>query len=161
MIMGELDISLQQYVVDNIVPIYNHFDLSHNVSHVLEVIDDCLKLGRLNHVNLNMIFTIAVYHDVGMLKNRENHEKHSKGFLLSDKKLKNWFTDEQLRVMAEASEDHRASSNKRPRTIYGLIVSDSDRSVNLDVIMIKTYNFLIHNFPKDDFKAHFEKPIHG
>ncbi|MGN6715273.1 HD domain-containing protein [Anaerocolumna jejuensis] len=155
--MKEVEVELQEYINSNIIPIYKNFDLSHNVSHALEVIDASIKLGKQNNVDLNMMFCIAAYHDVGMLVNRNEHEKYSKEYLLADKKLTKWFMDEQIKIMAEAVEDHRASSRKKPRSIYGLIVSDSDRSADLDSIMIKTYNYFRHSYPNDDFESHFEK----
>ena len=38
---------------------------------------------------------------------------------MKDENVKKWFTKEQLNVIKEAIEDHRASSNHELRTIYG------------------------------------------
>lgn len=155
--MMDVDYELKEYINHNIIPIYENFDLAHSISHVLEVIDSSLKLGKRNNVNLNMIFCIAAYHDVGMAVDRYAHEKYSKKYLLADKNLSKWFTNNQIKIMAEAVEDHRASSKKKPRSIYGLIISDSDRNTDLDSILNKTYNYLRHSCPNDDFDSHFEK----
>ena len=48
-----------------------------------------------------------------------NHEKISANILKEDKNLKNFFTEEEIKIMAEAVFDHRASMKGNPKSIYG------------------------------------------
>ena len=48
---------------------------------------------------------------------------------IKDKNMKKWFNSNERNVIKEAIEDHRASSNHEPRSIYGMIVSTADRTI--------------------------------
>lgn len=48
---------------------------------------------------------------------------------MNDEKMKDFFTEEQRIIIKEAIEDHRASCNHEPRSIYGKIVSTADRTI--------------------------------
>ena len=60
--------------------------------------------------------------------------------------MSNFFSQEEIQVIFEAIQDHRASSKSEPRSIYGKIVSSADRRTNIDDILIAAYNYsLKHN----------------
>lgn len=44
------------------------------------------------------------------------HEIISAQIFMEDKKIKDWFTDDERKIIKEAIEDHRASSNHKPRS---------------------------------------------
>ena len=52
----------------------------------------------------------------------KNHEKVSAQIMYNDTNLNNFFNDKNLIIMKEAIEDHRASLNREPRSIYGFKV---------------------------------------
>lgn len=70
-----------------------------------------------------MVYTIASYHDIGHHVNPKIHEIVSAEIMYNDNMLKEFFNDEERKIIKEAIEDHRASSNHEPRNIYGKIVS--------------------------------------
>ena len=51
--------------------------------------------------------------------------------LLKDDMLKQFFTEEEIKIMADAVYDHRASMEEEPRIIYGKIISSADRNVDI------------------------------
>ena len=56
-------------------------------------------------------------------------------------KLKEFFNDEERKIIKEAIEDHRASSNHEPRNIYGKIVSTADRNNTVETCLRRTYSY--------------------
>jgi uncharacterized protein len=49
--------------------------------------------------------------------------------------------------MFDAICDHRASSSEEPKTIYGKIVSSADRNVDMESILMRTYEYRVRNNP--------------
>ncbi len=164
LIMQRIDKNLQEYVRNNIFPLYAQVDEGHNLeNHILPVINQSISLANVindKSINFNMVFVIAAYHDIGLIKGRDLHHIYSKKFVLKDDNLKKWFSSEEIRVIAEAIEDHRASRQQEPRSIYGMIISDSDRNVDLDEILLRTHLCIQTKFPNidlSDFEKEFEK----
>ncbi len=94
-----------------------------------------------------MVYTIASYHDLGHYIDRKTHEIISAKIFVEDKKIMQWFTDEQIIIIKEAIEDHRASSNHEPRTIYGKIISTADRTIiDIDNTIKRTYSYGKRNY---------------
>lgn len=149
-----LNKELLKYIKNNIFPLYDGVDAGHNVEfHIKRVIKECLELAnKIKGVNKNIIYTVAAYHDLGLLEDRERHHKISKKIVLSDKNLVKWFTKLQIIIIAEAVEDHRASNSTTPRSIYGKIVADSDHSVDLEEMLVMTHQALKQRHPDLDMK---------
>ena len=135
------------YIKEHILPKYESFDKAHNTSHVNKVIENSLSIAKNYDVDINKVYIIAAYHDLGLSKGRKEHEKHSALFLLSDSKLREWFSDDELILMAEAVEDHRASNEHEPRSIYGKIVSEADRDIDYGTILMRTVHTGMNDFP--------------
>lgn len=94
-----------------------------------------------------MVYVIASYHDLGHYIDRKTHEIISAEIFIKDEKMKQWFTDEQRNVIKEAIEDHRASSNHKPRTIYGKIISTADRTIiDIDNTIKRSYSYGKRNY---------------
>ncbi len=106
---------------------YNDFGESHGFRHVTRVIRNALKLVPVTGADIDMVYIVAAYHDLGMSGPRAIHHLTSGKILQADARLKRWFTPEQIKIMKEAVEDHRASSSRQPRSIYGKIVAEADR----------------------------------
>lgn len=151
---------LRQYVEQAIIPLYDHFDKAHQQDHVKMVMQQSLDLAAQLEVNADMVYAIAAYHDIGLCQGREFHHLVSAQMLLADEELKNWFDDEQLQVMAEAVEDHRASSDHAPRSLYGRIVAEADRFIDPDTIVRRTVQYGLEHYPGLDKKAHYERMLH-
>ena len=139
---------LKKYIEEKIFPEYKKNDSGHNIDHINYVIERSLKFAKkIEDINIDMVYTIAAYHDIGHHIDAKNHEKISGDILLADENLKEFFTDEERQIMAEAVCDHRASSSKEPRSIYGKIVSSADRITRIEDAIRMTYAYRIKHFP--------------
>ena len=79
---------------------------------------------------------------------------------MADKALRRWFTEEQIAIMADAAEDHRASSSHAPRTIYGRIVAEADRFIDAATIIRRTiiqYGF--DHYPEYSREEHYQRMV--
>ena len=141
-------VQVRQYVQTLILPQYEHFDKGHQTAHAHSVIRESLKLSGQYPVNPIMCYLIAAYHDIGLKVNRKEHHLHSARFLREDTALTQWFTAEQIELMAQAVEDHRASSEHEPRSIYGAIVAEADRDINVDTIIRRAIQYGLNNHPE-------------
>ena len=156
-------LDLVEFVEKNILPRYAEFDKAHNLSHVTSVIRRSLDLVRTTGADINMVYVIAAYHDLGLSGPRAVHHITSGKILAADARLKRWFSPEQIRVMREAVEDHRASASHAPRSIYGKIVAEADRDLSPETVIRRTIQFGLSNYPELDhehqwlrFKEHMD-----
>lgn len=147
---------IKEYIENNILPQYHNFDKGHNIDHVKTVIEESLKLADDLEVNTDMVYTIAAYHDLGLSKDRKTHHLVSGEILQADKELTNWFTDEQIYIMKQAVEDHRASSKSEPRSIYGKIVAEADRDIKPLKIIRRTIQFSMNALPNADKETYWQ-----
>ena len=88
-----------------------------------------------------MVYVIAAYHDIGHHIDSKTHEMISADMMSKDKNLSKFFTEEELKIIREAIEDHRASSKEEPRSIYGKIVSSADRNNTVEACLRRTYTY--------------------
>lgn len=132
---------LQRYIQREILPRYNSFDKAHSIGHIEWVINQSLELAKHYDVNLEMVYVIAAYHDLGMVAGRQMHHIESGKILMADTFLRGHFTEEQMIIMRDAIEDHRASSKSEPRTIYGKIVAEADRQIDPIVTIRRTIQY--------------------
>lgn len=149
--------ALIHYIEDQIIPLYQAFDKAHQEEHVRTVIAESLKLAHDYEVNLNMVYAIAAYHDIGLKYGREKHHLYSGELLLSDTKLKQWFTPKELQLMCQAIEDHRASAKHAPRSIYGCIVAEADRIIKPDVTFLRALQYGIKHYPEKNKEEQYER----
>lgn len=150
---------LQKYIEENILPQYDHHDMAHRRNHAEVVINQSLAIAKSYDIDLNMVYTIAAYHDTGIIYGREYHHTESKRILLSDKELGRWFTSEQLAIMGDAVEDHRASSKSEPRTIYGRIVAEADRIIEPRSIIRRTVQYTLTHHPELNKEDGYERMV--
>ena len=138
---------LVEFIEKNIIPLYNRNEEGHGIKHIKTVIERSLKFARKNNVDLNIVYTVAAYHDIGHYIDRKRHEIISAEIFMKDEKVKKWFNDEQRNIIKEAIEDHRASSNHKPRSIYGIIVSTADRTIgDIDNSIRRSYLYGKRNY---------------
>lgn len=150
---------LKEYIERKILPMYDKHDAAHRRDHADIVISQSLKLAKNYDVDMNMVYTIAAYHDTGIIHGREHHHVASKQIVLADRELLRWFTSEQIATMADAVEDHRASSKRAPRTIYGCIVAEADRVIVPESIICRTIQFTLTNHTELDMEEGYERLI--
>ena len=144
---------LEQYVSQSILPQYDAFDGGHKRDHAEAVIRESLVLARKHGANEQMAYVIAAYHDLGLRYDRETHHIRSGEILMADERLRQWFTEEQLLIMREAIEDHRASGKNPPRTIYGAIVAEADRQIIPETVIARTMAYSAKLYPDGDFET--------
>ena len=144
---SNMDIELVKYIEDEIFPLYNRNEEGHGIQHIKTVIKRSLNLAKNYDVNLDMVYTIASYHDLGHYIDRKTHEIISAEIFMKDGNMQRWFTNEQRNIIKEAIEDHRASSNNKPRSIYGMIVSTADRTImDIDNTIRRAYSYGKRNY---------------
>ena len=148
-----------KYIENEIMPLY-HKIAGHSDEHVRQVISRSLNFAEqidktqgLN-IDYNMVYVIAAFHDLGRSVDDATHEKVSAKMLLEDPELPKFFDSKQLKIMAEAVEDHRASNKHDPRSIYGKIVSSADRNTNVGVMLKRCYEAI-----RDEYSSETEDEV--
>ena len=157
MISNSPSLDLVEFIETQILPQYATFDRAHNLEHVTRVIRNSLELVKTTGADINMVYAIAAYHDVGMSGHRADHHLRGGKILAADARLKRWFTAEQIKIMKEAVEDHRASASRAPRSIYGKIVAEADRDIDSDTVFRRTVQFGLSNYPELDKEGHWKR----
>ena len=148
---------LIQYIERGILPRYDFFDAAHRRNHAEEVIARSLALAEHYEVDINMVYAIAAYHDTGLCEGRDTHHLVSGRIIREDKNLREWFDEEQIEAMAQAAEDHRASSGHEPRAIYGKIVAEADRLITPEKVIRRTIQFGLDHHPELDKEGQYQR----
>ena len=148
---------LREYIAINIIPQYSKFDQGHAVSHVTKVMERALGLACRYDVNPDMVYTAAAYHDLGIKEDRKTHNIISARMIKEDAALRQWFTPEQIDIIADAAEDHRASLGYEPRTIYGKITAEADRLIFPDMVVERCIQYGRAKHPELDKEAQWER----
>lgn len=155
MLVPSLD--LVEFVETQILPQYQQFDRAHNMEHVTRVIRSSLQLAQQTGADVDMVYVIAAYHDLGLTGPRAIHHITSGKILMADARLKRWFSPKQLLMMKEAVEDHRASASRAPRSIYGKIVAEADRDLEPTNVIRRTIQFGLANYAELDREGHWNR----
>ena len=122
---------LQTYVEAEIIPRYRTFDKAHQEDHARSVIAQALELARYYAVDTDLVYTAAAY----------------------------WFTEDEIEIVAEAAEDHRASAKTAPRSIYGRLIAEADRLIDPITIIRRTIQFGLSHYPELDPEGHWERTL--
>lgn len=154
---NRVDLDLMEFVEQQILPRYNAFGRSHGLGHVQRVIKNALELIPATGADSNMVYVAAAYHDLGMEGPRAIHHITSGKILIADARLKKWFSPDQITIMKEAVEDHRASSSRAPRSIYGKIVAEADRELDPEVVFARTVMFGLENYPEKNEEEQWQR----
>lgn len=149
--------ALKNYIEQEILPRYDHFDSAHRRDHAELVMRESVRLAALHGAREELAYAIAAYHDTGLVAGRELHHIHSGEIIRSDQRLREWFSEEEIALMAEAAEDHRASSDRAPRTIYGQIVAEADRTIDPLTILKRTVQYGLTHYPSYDREEHYRR----
>lgn len=137
-----------EYIETKILPKYSNLG-GHTDGHIRQVIDRSLKFHQqAPELNIDMVYIIAAYHDLGRLIDNETHNIESAKMLRADEFIKAHFSAEEVNTMAEAIEDHRASLGREPRSLYGKLVSSADRNTDINVMLSRVYDYNKHIHPK-------------
>ena len=119
------------YVEKEILPLYKRNDEGHSIEHVTEVMKRSIEIIEDNNIKAdkNIAYVVAAYHDLGCYIDRKTHEKISAEIFMEDDKIKKWFNEDESTLIKEGIEDHRASGEGEPRSIYGKIATTADKGI--------------------------------
>ncbi len=139
---NNIDENIIQYVNSNIFPIYTLNDSGHGAEHIEYVLKRCFKFAeQFNEIDFNILYVAAAFHDIAHHIDKKNHEKLSAQIFFSDENIKSFFDEDGVLIIKEAIEDHRASSDFEPRSVYGKILSSADRSTDVDDFLRRTHAY--------------------
>ena len=147
------------YIKEKVLPCYDSFDKGHRRDHAQYVIDTALYLSGFYDVDVNMVAVAAACHDLGLCEDRKTHHLVSGRIIRADSELRKWFSDSQIETIAQAAEDHRASSDHEPRTIYGKIIAEADRQIIPETVILRTIQFGLKNYPELDKEGHWQRTV--
>ena len=161
--MRELE-EIRAFVEREIVPRYDGFDAGHGRNHVHTVISQALQLAEFYpEVDRCILLTAAAYPDLGLIHGRAEHHIHSARIVREDVRLRQWFSEDEINIIAEAAEDHRASSNHEPHTTYGRIVAEADRIIDSETIVRRALQYGMSHYPglgRDEQYARLKQHMH-
>ena len=150
---------IRQYIEGSIIPRYAAFDAAHREDHARAVIERALEMGKGYDIDPEMLYVAAACHDLGLEVDRKTHHLESGRIIRSDEALRQWFTPEQVETIAQAAEDHRASAQTPPRSIYGCLVAEADRMIEPETIIRRTVQFGFAHYPELDREAHWQRTV--
>ena len=148
---------IENWIRVAVLPRYDNFDRGHRRDHAEYVIRTALELARNYDVNPDMIAVAAACHDIGLQVDRATHHLESGRMIREMEDLRRWFSQEQIEVIAQAAEDHRASSKSDPRTVYGRIIAEADRQIVPEVVIRRTVQFGLKNYPELDREGQWQR----
>ena len=156
---GQIRPALRAYVEADILPRYDAFDKGHRRDHALTVIRQALDLAAYYDVDPDMVYAAAAYHDTGLCEDRKTHHLVSGRIIRGDKRLREWFSEEQIETIAQAAEDHRASSDHAPRTVYGRLIAEADRQIIPETVIRRCIQFGLSHYPELDKEGHWTRTV--
>lgn len=143
-----LNTELTSFIEQEIYPIYDTFDKGHNMNHILAVIERALEMAKnIEDIDINIVYAAAALHDIGIQVARKGHAMHSSNFVKNCVPLRRFFTEEEIQIIADATADHSTSAGIEPRTIYGKIVCDADKDDDLEISLLRAYEFVKKYYP--------------
>ena len=150
----EVPADLKEYVETEILPRREHYDAAHRPDHIRRVIARSMMLQPSA-----VTYAAAAMHDIGICEGREVHHLASGRIIRADRNLRRWFTEEEIELIAQAAEDHRASATTRPRSLLGCILSEADRDIEPETIVRRTVEYGLGHYPDLDREGHWQRTL--
>ena len=152
--------SLVRYIETEIIPQYAAFDKAHREDHARAVMERALGMAeQYPQIDTEVLYTAAACHDLGLAVDRKTHHLESGRIIRSNERLREWFSPEQIEVIAQAAEDHRASAQTPPRSLYGCLVAEADRMIVPETIIRRTVQFGLSHYPELDREGHWQRTL--
>lgn len=148
-----------EYVEHSIIPRYDAFDKGHQRDHVKAVISQAMRLASFYDVDPELVYVAAAFHDTGLCEDRKTHHMVSGRIIREDAKLREWFSEEQVEIIAQAAEDHRASSDHEPRSQYSRIVAEADRQIIPETVIRRTIQYGLSHYPELDKEGNWQRTV--
>lgn len=150
----EVPADLKQYVENEVLPRHEKYDAAHRPDHIRRVIARSMFL-----MPNALTYAAAAMHDIGICCGREEHHLHSGRIIREDRELRRWFSAEEVELIAQAAEDHRASATRAPRSLLGCIVAEADRDIEPETIVRRTVEYGISHYPTLDREGHWQRTL--
>lgn len=142
---------LTEYAKSHILPQYESNESGHGIEHINYVLRRCFIFAtQFDDINYDMLYTIAIFHNIAHHIDKNNHETLSAEMFMEDDFIKSYFSDGDRIIIKEAIEDHRASATSAPRSDYGKIISSADRSTDLDEFLRRTHSYTMKHFSPEN-----------
>ncbi len=156
--MHRVNKELKNYISQYILPQYSKNDGGHGTEHINYVTERCFIFEKqFLNIDPDILYTIACFHDIAHHINKAQHEALSAQIFFEDEAMKGFFTEEERTLIKEAIEDHRASSNSEPRSVYGKIISSADRSTDVEEFLRRTHQYTLKHYENISEKEIIER----
>jgi uncharacterized protein len=106
-----------------------------------------------------MIYAIAAYHDLGKHEDHENHHLIGAQKFLGDTEVHKFFTEQEIKTIKEAIEDHRSSKEDEPRSVYGKLISSADRNTRIEIVFIRSFFVAHERMPETNIEEYLDYTI--
>ncbi|MBQ3502939.1 MAG: HD domain-containing protein [Clostridia bacterium] len=148
---------LKEYIEKVVLPEYEKNEQGHGPKHIEYVVRRSLEFAKqVEGVNLDIVYTVASYHDIGHHIDAKTHEQVSADIFADDENMYMFFTPDEIDIIYEAIQDHRASGDHEPRSVYGKIVSSADRRTDINNVMTTMYTYGLKNRPDQTLQENIE-----
>ena len=154
----DADPDLAAYLETTVIPQYAAFDQAHREDHARAVVARALDLARHYPVDRNIVYAAAACHDLGLRAGRKIHHLESGRIVRADARLRDWFDEAAVEIIAQAAEDHRASGGE-PRSLYGKIVAEADRLIDPEDIVRRTVLYGLDHYPDLPKEGHWARTL--
>lgn len=148
---------LKKYIEEIVFPKYSLNGKSHGLEHIKDVIKRAIEIAKKYKVDYNILYTAVAYHDIGDHIDRDNHEIISAQMMYEDKALDKYFAEKEKKVIKEAIEDHRASSGREPRSIYGKILTSADKNTDVNDFFERSIAYGLEHYKGLNKKQQIER----
>ena len=114
-------------------------DSAHDFEHIMRVCKNVKKIARHENVNLRLVLTSALLHDIVSFPKSDKRSKTASLKSAQEAKRileKYHYTKNEITIIIDAIADHSFSRNMTPKTIEGKILQDADRLDALGAIGI-------------------------
>lgn len=145
---------LKEYVENRILPQHEHYDAAHQPNHIRRVIARSMIL-----MPSATTYAAAAMHDIGICEGREVHHLASGRIIRADRDLQRWFSEDEIELIAQAAEDHRASASSKPRSSLGCIIAEADRDIEPETIVRRTVEYGLSHYPDLDHEGHWQRTL--
>ncbi|MBR6899933.1 MAG: HD domain-containing protein [Bacteroidales bacterium] len=154
----DIPADLKAYVETDILPRHEHYDAAHRPDHIRRVIARSMAM-RPHPCRGEAVYAAAAMHDLGICEGREVHHLASGRIIRADQNLRRWFSEEEIELIAQAAEDHRASATTPPRSSLGMIVAEADRDIEPETIVRRTVEYGLGHYPELDREGHWQRTL--
>jgi len=108
--------------------------------HMLPMIKNALRLGKIYKVDKNLVELAALMHDIGRAKDGDKKNHHLVGVVVAAKILKNFKYDAKIiKEISDCIESHRSSKGPKPKTMLAKIIANADAMAHFDALPVLIY----------------------